>query len=459
MILLSINWANVGSQILQLILALSILVGIHEFGHYITAKWFKCRVEKFYLFFDPWFSVFKKKVGETEYGIGWLPLGGYVKIAGMVDESMDKEQLAKPPQPWEFRSKPAWQRLIIMLAGVTMNMLLAFVLYAMVLFVWGESKTKNASVADGIYCADSLLFKLGFANGDKIVSVNGKTVQYFEDIPGELILADKVVVNRNGAEKTIELPKNLLGQLTELKKKGVGFIELRRPNFVGDMSDKFFDTSYAKKAGLKRYDKIISLDSTPIIFFNDMSPILANKKSSTVQIGIERAGVKETLSCQVNAEGKIGIPPMQEEEMDSLKLISIDKKEYSFFASFPAGVSKAVEKLGSYTGQVKRIATPGTEGYKAVGGFKRIASIFPTPWNWQAFWSITAFLSVMLAFMNLLPIPALDGGHVLFTLIEMITGRKPSEKFLERAQIVGMVILLALMLYANGNDIFGWGSR
>jgi regulator of sigma E protease len=456
---LAINWSSVGSQILQLIMALSILVGIHEFGHYITAKWFKCRVEKFYLFFDPWFSVFKKKVGETEYGIGWLPLGGYVKIAGMVDESMDKEQLAQPPQPWEFRSKPAWQRLIIMLAGVIMNMLLAFFVYAMILWVWGETKTKNTSVANGIYCADSLLFKLGFENGDKIVTVNGKTVEYFEDIPGELILADKVEVNRAGKVQTVNLPKNLLGQLTELKKKGVGFIEIRRPAIVGDIADKFFDTTYARKAGLKNFDKIISVDSVPVTFFNDLAPVLEAKKNGKVNIGIERDGVKQILSCNVNVNGKLGLPPVDDEVLDSLKLISIDKKEYGFFASFPAGVSKAIEKLGSYTGQVKRIATPGTEGYKAVGGFKRIASIFPTPFSWQAFWSITAFLSVMLAFMNLLPIPALDGGHVLFTLIEMITGRKPSEKFLERAQIVGMVILLALMLYANGNDWLGWGSK
>jgi regulator of sigma E protease len=456
---LAINWANVGSQILQLILALSILVGVHEFGHYITAKWFKCRVEKFYLFFDPWFSVFKKKVGETEYGIGWLPLGGYVKIAGMVDESMDKEQLKLPPQPWEFRSKPAWQRLIIMLAGVIMNMFLAFFIYAMVLWVWGETKTKNVSVTNGISCADSILFKLGFENGDKIVSVNGKSVEYFEDIPNELILADSVLVERNGAQKNLKLPLNLLGQLTELKKKGVGFIDIRRPAIVGDIADKFFDTSYARKAGFKNFDKIISVDSVPVSFQNDLTPLVEAKKNSIVQVEIERNGVKQMLTSKVNANGKIGLPFIDDEVLDSLKLISLDKKEYGFFASFPAGVSKAVEKLGNYTGQVKRIATPGTEGYKAVGGFKRIASIFPTPWNWQAFWSITAFLSVMLAFMNLLPIPALDGGHVMFTLFEMITGRKPSEKFLERAQIVGMIILLALMLYANGNDWLGWGRK
>ncbi len=457
MIFLAINWGNIGSQILQLILALSILVLIHEFGHYITARWFKCRVEKFYLFFDPWFSIFKKKVGDTEYGIGWLPLGGYVKIAGMIDESMDKEQLKQAPQPWEFRSKPAWQRLIIMLAGVTMNILLAFVIYAMVLFVWGEKKIENSSVKNGIYCADSLLFKFGFQNGDKIISVNSKQEKYFDDIPNDLIVGDKVVVDRNGTQQTIDLPKNLLGQLATLKKKGVGFLEIRRPALVGDMSDKFFDTSNAKKAGLKRFDKIISVDSMPINYFNEMGTILQSKKNGTVQIDIERGGEKQTLAVKVNAEGKLGLPPIEYNEMDSLHLLKVDTFKYSFFQALPAGVGKTFEKLGSYVGQVKRIATPGTGGYKAVGGFKRIASIFPTPWDWESFWSITAFLSVMLAFMNLLPIPALDGGHVMFTLYEIITGRKPNEKFLERAQIVGMILLLALMLYANGNDWFGWG--
>ncbi len=458
MTLLAINWANVGSQILQLILSLSILVAIHEFGHYITAKWFKCRVEKFYLFFDPWFSIFKKKVGDTEYGIGWLPLGGYVKIAGMVDESMDKEQLKQPPQPWEFRSKPAWQRLIIMLAGVTMNILLAFVVYAMVLFVWGEEKVQNSSVKNGIYCADSLLLKYGFAHGDKIVAMDGKPIQFFDDILSEFIVADTVTIERNGVQKSIPLPKDLLGQLTEKKKKGVGFIEIRMPSIVGDLSDKIFDSSNAKKAGLTHFDKIISVDSLPINYFNELSPALQNKKGKIVQIKLERNNAKLFTNVQVNKEGKIGIMGIDLNTMDSLQFLKIDTFRYSFLASFPAGVKKTFGKLFGYAGQVKKIVTPGSEGYKALGGFKRIASIFPTPFSWQAFWSITAFLSVMLAFMNLLPIPALDGGHVMFTLYEMITGRKPNEKFLEKAQIVGMVILLALMLYANGNDWFGWGK-
>jgi regulator of sigma E protease len=455
---LAINWGSVGLKVAQLLLSLSILVVLHEFGHYITAKWFKCRVEKFYLFFDPWFSIFKKKIGETEYGIGWLPLGGYVKISGMVDESMDKEQLKQAPQEWEFRSKPAWQRLIIMLAGVTMNIILAFFVYAMVLFVWGEEKIQNSSVKNGIYCADSLLLKYGFEHGDKIVSLNGKSVKYFDDIINDFIVSDNVIVDRNGIQKQISLPKDLLGQLAVLKKKGVGFIEKRTPAMVGDISDKYFDTLNAKKAGIKSLDRIISIDSVKINFYDEITPILQKKKNGFAKFEVERGNVMQIIETKVNAEGKVGIIQIDDNVMDSLHLLKIDTFKYGFFASFPAGVSKTVDKLFGYAGQVKKLVTPGSGGYKAMGGFKRIASVFPTPWNWQAFWSITAFLSVMLAFMNLLPIPALDGGHVMFTLYEMITGRKPSEKFLERAQIVGMVILLALMLYANGNDWFGYGK-
>ena len=444
-------------QLFQFILSISILVILHELGHFVPAKLFKTKVEKFYLFFDPWFSIAKKKIGETEYGIGWLPFGGYVKIAGMVDESMDKEQLKLPPQPWEFRSKPAWQRLIVMLAGVTMNILLAFFIYAMILFVWGEKKIENSSVKNGIYCADSLLLKFGLQHGDKIVSVNDKPAKYFDDIPASIITSESIVVERNGKQQTLTMPENLLGQLAELKKKGVGFLELRRPALVGDMSDKFFDTSYAKKAGLQHNDKIIAIDSVQVQYFDEIGLLVQGKKNATVNIEIERNGEKKLLRSKVNGDGKLGLPYIDVEQMDSLGLLKINEKKYGFFASFPAGVVKTWDKLNSYIDQFKKVVNPSTGGYKAVGGFKRIASIFPTPWDWQAFWSITAFLSVMLAFMNLLPIPALDGGHVLFTLGEMITGRKPSEKSLEYAQIVGMVILLALMLYANGNDWFGWG--
>ncbi len=458
MTILVINWISVGSKTAQLILSLSILVILHEFGHYITARWFKCRVEKFYLFFDPWFSIVKKKVGDTEYGIGWLPLGGYVKIAGMVDESMDKEAMKLPPQPWEFRSKPAWQRLIIMLGGVTVNVLLAFFIYAMILFVWGEQKIVNNSFKNGIYCADSLLLKFGLNNGDKIIAINDKEVKYFDDIPAKLITATKVTVEQNGQQKTIDMPVDLIGQLVEKKKQGVGFIEFRREAIVGDISDKMFDTMYAKKAGLQPMDKIISIDSVPVTFVDEMGKLVEKKKNGTVQIELERAGQKMSLQSRVNSDGKIGLPWIGFEEMDSLGLIKIEDRKYSLLEAFPAGVAKTWEKLGGYIDQFKKMTNPKTGAYKGVGGFKTIGSVFPTPWDWESFWSITAFLSIILAFMNLLPIPALDGGHVLFTLGEMITGRKPSEKFLEYAQIVGMVLLFSLMLFANGNDWFGWGK-
>ena len=455
--LLAINWVSVGSKTAQLILSLSILVILHEFGHYITARWFKCRVEKFYLFFDPWFSILKKKIGDTEYGIGWLPLGGYVKISGMVDESMDKEAMKLPPQPWEFRSKPAWQRLIIMLGGVTVNVLLAFFIYAMILFVWGEQKIVNNSFKNGIYCADSLLLKFGLHNGDKILAINGKEVKYFDDIPAKLITATQVTVDQNGTQKTIDMPIDLIGQLVEKKKQGVGFIEFRRNAIVGDISDKMFDTMYAKKAGFQRMDKIISVDSVPVTFVDEVSKLVEKKKNDSVHFEIERNGQKIDLSSRVNTDGKIGLPWIAFEDMDSLGLIKIDARKYSLLEAFPAGVAKTWEKLAGYVDQFKKMANPKTGAYKGMGGFKTIGSVFPTPWDWESFWSITAFLSIILAFMNLLPIPALDGGHVLFTLGEMITGRKPSEKFLEYAQIVGMVLLLGLMLFANGNDWFGWG--
>lgn len=459
MTLLAIDWGMVGSKAAQLLLSLSILVILHEFGHYITAKWFKCRVEKFYLFFDPWFSIVKKKIGETVYGIGWLPLGGYVKIAGMIDESMDKETMKSPPQPWEFRSKPAWQRLIIMLGGVTVNILLAFLIYAMVLFVWGEKKIVNNSFKNGIYCADSLLYSFKFQNGDKIMTIDGKPIKYFDDVPAKLITSEHVLVERNGQNLELTMPKDLIGQLVEKKKKGVGFIDFRREPIVGDLSDKMFDTSYAKKAGFQAFDRVIAVDSTNVSFVDEIGKLVEAKKNSTVNFEIDRKGERKILTTRVNSEGKIGLQWLSDyEQMDSLGMIDVDVKKYSLLGAFPAGVAKTGEKLGGYIDQFKKIVNPETGGYKGVGGFKAIGSIFPTPWDWESFWNITAFLSIILAFMNLLPIPALDGGHVLFTLGEMITGRKPSEKFLEYAQIVGMVLLLGLMLYANGNDWFGWGK-
>lgn len=451
MTLLAINWPGVGLQAAYLIFSLSILVIVHEFGHYITAKWFKCRVEKFYLFFDPWFSIFKRKVGETEYGIGWLPLGGYVKIAGMVDESMDKEQMAQPPQPWEFRSKPAWQRLIIMLAGVTMNILLAFFVYAMILYTWGETRLPNQNAQYGIAVTDSLLYKVGLQNGDKIVSVNGEPIQYFNDLPAKILLGKNIIVDRNGKEENITIPVNMIEQLVEKKGKRNPLLQPRMPLIVGAVMDE-------RNLTLRPFDKIVAVDSTPVKYFDEMAPVLMAKKGDSISLTVDRNNEIVYAKAFVDSAGTIGFYNVNENQLDSLGLLKQEVKEYGLLESFPAGVKKTGEQLDFYVQQFKMILNPETGAYKGLGGFKTMASIFPDyGWNWEAFWKITAFFSIILAFMNLLPIPALDGGHVVFTLVEMITGRKPSDKFLEYAQIVGMIILFSLLIFANGNDFFGWG--
>jgi regulator of sigma E protease len=457
MTLLAINWPGVGLQAGYLVFSLSILVIVHEFGHFITAKWFKCRVEKFYLFFDPWFSLFKKKIGETVYGIGWLPLGGYVKISGMVDESMDKEQMQQPAQPWEFRSKPAWQRLIILLAGVTMNVLLAFFIYAMVLFTWGETKLPVKNMPNGIWITDSLMSNIGLKNGDNIVAVNGEPVKYYEDLQGKILLGKQITVERNGKEETINIPVNMIEQLVEKKGKRNNFlIQPRMPVIVAG-----FDTSNpsnAEKEGLRAFDKIVGIDSIPVEYFDQVKPILLNKKGDSVTLTLMRKHQQIPERVYVDTAGQIGFYVINELQADSLGILKLEHKKYSFLASFPAGVRETGKQLNFYIQQFKMILNPETGAYKGLGGFKTMASIFPsTGWDWQVFWKITAFFSIILAFMNLLPIPALDGGHVVFTIVEMITGRKPSDKFLEYAQIAGMVILFALLIYANGNDWFGWG--
>jgi regulator of sigma E protease len=455
MITLAINWSQVGLQAGYLLFSLSILVILHEFGHYITAKWFKCRVEKFYLFFDPWFSIVKKRIGETVYGIGWLPLGGYVKISGMVDESMDKKQLKDPPKPWEFRSKPAWQRLIIMLGGVTMNILLAFFIYAMILYTWGESKTPIQNVTNGIGISDSLMYELGFKDGDKVLAVNDKPIVNYEDILPKLVVGEKVTVEREGKPVNIVLPVNLIGKLVEKKRSGVPLFIQRFPVIV----DAVPDTSPAKQSGLRRNDRIIGIDSVETPFYDTYVRASANRKGDSVKLKIKRNDSLLVLNAKISPEGKLGFVAFGNVyDLDSLGIIKMEHKKYSFAASFPAGVRLAGEKLSFYIDQFKKILSPQTEAYKGIGGFKGMASIFPkTGWNWEAFWNITAFFSIILAFMNVLPIPALDGGHVLFTLVEMVSGRKPSDKFLEYAQVAGMIVLFALMFYANFNDWFGWG--
>jgi regulator of sigma E protease len=456
--LLAINWMQVGLVVAQLLLSLSILVVLHEFGHYITAKWFKCRVEKFFLFFDPWFSLVKKKIGDTVYGIGWLPLGGYVKISGMIDESMDKEAMKQPAQPWEFRSKPAWQRLIVMLGGVIMNILVAFIIYAFVLMIWGEKKIPTASMKYGVHIMDSTMYKMGLRNGDKILDIDGKEVKDYEKLRRNLLLGSSVTVDRNGEKVNLKLDEDLIGQLIENRNKGVGgFVEIRKPAIAFLVPD----TSKAYKAGLRKDDKLVAIDSARFEFYDELQNQLNGKKDKTIQLTVLRGGQEVTFPVAVSNEGKIGFVPygIDYVQMDSLGWAKLNVTKYSFLNAFPAGVRRAGRELQFYIDQFKKILNPKTGAYKGVGGFKGMSRLFNKyTWDWEQFWTMTAFLSIILAFMNLLPIPALDGGHVMFTLWEMITGRKPNEKFLEYAQIAGMILLLGLMLYANGNDWFGWGK-
>ena len=454
-VLLDINWNVVGLQAGQLILSLSILVILHELGHFIPAKIFGCRVEKFYLFFDPWFSIAKKKIGETIYGIGWLPLGGYVKIAGMIDESMDKEQLKQPAQDWEFRSKPAWQRLIIMIGGVTVNVLLAFFIYSMILFKWGETKLPNANLTNGVWVVDTVVNEIGLLNGDKIIAVNDQPLKYFEDLNTAMLLGEKMTIEREGETKELIIPVNFIEKIVEKGKRSI-LLMPRIPAVVAELREG----SVAAKNGLMVKDQIIGIDSSEIKFFDQVKPLIKNRAGDSIILHVKRGSEVISINTVIAADTSIGfypgVPSM--DEMQKSGLYQFEVKEYGFLASFPAGIKKAGEKLGFYVAQFKKILNPSTGAYKGLGGFKSMGSIFPKyEWDWEAFWNITAFFSIVLAFMNMLPIPALDGGHVLFTIIEMITGRKPNEKFLEYAQIVGMVILFGLMIYANANDWLGWG--
>jgi regulator of sigma E protease len=425
----------------QFFLSLSILIILHEFGHFITAKIFKCRVEKFYLFFDPWFSLFKVKKGETEYGIGWVPLGGYVKIAGMIDESMDKETLKRPPEPWEFRSKPAWQRLIILLAGITMNVLLGIAIFWMLLYFVGEQYIPNANVKYGI-AADSLAQQIGFKNGDKLISIDGKPINKFDKVVVDIIINQNktVLVDRGGSQVAVTISPDDLKQIID--SKDIDMLQIRQPFVI----DSLVDTSVAKKAGFKKNDQIVAINGTSMIFNNEIKGQIEKNIGKSITFTVLRGVDSLNLSLIIPPAGKIGVW-----QKDFIKSATI---HYSFFEAFPAGVKRTYTTLVDYIKQFKLIFSSKIQGYKHLGGFLSIGSAFTPKWDWVAFWSFTGFFSIVLAFMNLLPIPALDGGHVLFTLYEMITGRKPGDKFLEYAQIAGMVVILALLLLANGNDIY-----
>jgi len=430
------------TKALQLILSLSILVIIHEFGHFFFARLFKTRVEKFYLFFNPWFSIFKKKIGETEYGVGWVPLGGYVKISGMIDESMDKEQMKLPPQPYEFRSKKSWQRLLIMLGGILFNIILAFFIYSMVLFTWGEKYLQNSEVRYGIM-TDSLGKSIGIKNGDKILSLDNKPVDNFRKITHDILLDDVKTIQllRNDSVINISIPESIKAELI----KNPSFIEVRIP-FI---ADEYIKNSVGEKAGIKKGDRFIALNDSSVSYFDEVKDLLSQNKNKQVKISLLRNNDTVTISLIVPSDGKLGIFPLADLE----KFFKLKEIHYGFFESIPAGFEKTFSMLDSYIKQFKLIFSPETKAYESIGGFITIGKIFPAEWDWLSFWSMTAFLSIILAFMNLLPIPALDGGHVLFLLYEIITRRKPSDKFLEYAQIVGMAILFALLIFANGNDI------
>ena len=431
---------------LQLILSLSILVLVHEFGHFIFARIFKVRVEKFYLFFDPWFSIFKfkPKNSDTEYGVGWLPLGGYCKISGMIDESMDKEAMAQPPKPYEFRSKPAGQRLMIMVAGVLFNFLLALFIYSIVVFTWGDTFLPLKNVKAGMDYSETF-HNVGFQDGDILLKADDTELERFgEDCFRRVLNAQTVTVLRGGVETVIPIPEDMAQRVMRDKK---GFASYRFPMVVRELGKTESGESPAAVAGLQPGDSIVSINGIVTPSFYEVGEVLAQNKDKDVLVGFYRAGIPQTLTLHTDTAGKMGIYSVS--PFDMYQTVT---RKYGFFESFPAGVMLGVNTLKGYVSDMKYVFTK--EGASSLGGFGTIGSLFPAEWDWHSFWMKTAFLSIILAFMNILPIPALDGGHVMFLLYEVIARRKPSDKFLEYAQVTGMFLLFALLIYANGNDIF-----
>lgn len=428
----------------QLLLSLSILVIIHEFGHFAFARLFKTRVEKFYLFFNPWFSLFKYKKGETEYGIGWIPLGGYVKISGMIDESMDKEQMKQPPQPWEFRSKKAWQRLLIMIGGVLMNFVLAALIYIAVLFTWGNDYLPVQNMKYGI-TADTLAYEIGFRNGDNIISVNGKTYESFQENLIEILLSKErnIQVERDNNPFTVLISNRQIGKV--LANKDL-FIKPRHEFII----DTVVPERGAFQAGIQKGDKLIALNDSSMIFYDQYQKYFKTHKNSTASITVERSGSRVTLPVQIDSLGLIGVG------YEPFAGLELKHDDYSLFSSIPAGITKGIKEVKNYLRQFKLIFNPEIKGHEKIGSFIAIGNMFAPVWDWQSFWTLTAFLSIILGVINIFPIPALDGGHVMFVLYEIISGRKPSDKFLEYAQIVGFVILLALIIFALRNDFINY---
>ncbi|MBC5838526.1 RIP metalloprotease RseP [Flavobacterium muglaense] len=433
----------------QFLLSLSLLIILHELGHFIPAKLFKTRVEKFYLFFDVKFSLLKKTIGGTEYGIGWLPLGGYVKISGMIDESMDKEQMALPPQPWEFRSKPAYQRLIIMLGGVTVNFILAFIIYIGMAFTYGDTYISTADFNDGMLIDNPVMIKAGFKTGDKILALDGVPLTKLDvDTNIKIIMAKNILIERNGVEQQITMPINTINQLSKYDKTNL--VSIRMPFAISEV------TAESANKNLKTKDIITSLNGQKTKYFDQAKVILENNKGKTIPATILRDQKEIAITLQVSAKGKLDVHSggISIESLEKLGYYKITTQKFGFLEAIPFGLNKGKDQLVGYGKQLKMIFSPSTGAYKQVGGFKAIFDVFPETWSWEVFWRITALLSIMLGVMNLLPIPALDGGHVMFLLYEIISGKKPSDKFLENAQMVGFVLLITLLLFANGNDIY-----
>jgi regulator of sigma E protease len=434
------------SLALQLILSLSLLVVLHELGHYLPAKWFKTRVEKFYLFFDPYFSLFKKQIGETEWGIGWIPFGGYVKISGMIDESMDKEQMKQPPQPWEFRSKKAWQRLIIMIGGVTVNFILGILIFAMMMFYWGESYIKTEDAKYGMV-VDSMGMKLGLKDGDKVIAVGGVPMTKFNSglVNNEIIInqAKELEIERDGNKVLLPVPADFVGEITKYENRGQSLFHPR----VKLAIKKVVEDGPAGKAGLKDGISIISVNEIPVTYQHEFKKLLQDLKNK--QADIQYLYNNDTLSTKVeiSEKGTIGV---------ELEGLTISSQKYGILAAFPKGASMAVGFLGSQLKAFGQIFSGKIKASDSLGSVFSIATMFDTGWDWRVFWNITASLSILLAFFNLLPIPALDGGYVVFLIWEVITGKVPSDKFMEVVNYIGFILLMGLMVFALGLDISRW---
>lgn len=431
-------------QIAQILFILSILVILHEFGHYATARMFKVRVEKFYLFMDVGFSLFKKKIKDTEWGIGWLPIGGYVKLSGMIDESMDTEQLNAPAQPWEFRSKPAWQRLIIMLGGITVNILLAWFIYTVMYSTYGQKYASTEKIQENGLVFGEAAINAGFKNGDKIISVDGEFQPKFNRMIIDVLLGDKVVVERDNHEKTLFLTDGQKGKILATEGK-----EFAMPRITEIYVDSVLPKSNAMQAKLEKGDKIIAINKEKIKYFDQFASILNEEKNDSIKLTVIRSSKELVLNAKVNKEGKLGFQPKFEDAKDYLVV-----NKMSLINAIPAAVKESYTQFMYNIKQFKLILRPKTEAYKQVKSPIGITQKLPKQWDWEFIWGFTAMFSIGLAFMNLLPIPGLDGGHAIFTIAEMITGKTLSIKAAEKVQTAGMIILLSLMALTFGKDIY-----